>query len=325
MIYLILSFIFFKESGTVKKWDVLYKPDTVLIFYTLDIDGDRFAEELKLLKLNLKNKKVKNKVIYRDKEGIDKIKLIEHGNDYFLFFTLLRKLKEKRIKKSKLIFMFNRNKVTKFYELKKKNRFINNVDFIFERDDLFSVFDVRNRIYILGNSELYEFGPGVNPIFFKNFVLFLKGLPEKMNVLFKAKRELKLYKKKEPVFDKEPVLTFERKENSVIFLTDKDGDLLPEKIYLMNDEFEYKNIYDSDNHIIVIPSLERREDTTYILICVSEEFIPDKLILVKLSDKAVKKDILNKKGIETKWVYYPFFILLQKTETGSLFELTSVK
>ncbi len=325
MIYLILSFIFFKESGIVKKWDVLYKADTVLIFYTLDIDEDRFAEELKLLKFNLKNKKVKSKVIYRDKEGIGKIKFIKHGNDYFLFFTLLRRLKEKTIKKNKLIFMFNRNKITNFYELRKKNKFINNVDFVFEGNNLFCVFDVRNRVYILRNSELYEFGPGVSPIFFKNFILFLKGLPEKMNVLFKAKRELKRYKKREPVFDKEPVLAFEREENYVIFLTDKDGDLLPEKVYLMNDKFEYKNIYNSDNHIIVIPSLERRENTTYILLCVSEEFIPDKLILVKLSNETVKKDILNKKGIEAKWVYYPFFILLQKTETGSLFELTSVE
>jgi len=325
MIYLILSFIFFKESGTVKKWDILYKADTAFIFYTLDTDGDRVAEELKLLKLNLKNKKIKNRVIYRDKEGIDKIRLIEYGNDYFLFFTLLRPLKEKRIKKSKLILRFNKNKITEFYELKKKNRFINNMDFMFEKNDLFSIFDVRNRMYILKNSELCEFGFGVSPIFFKNFILFLGGLPEKMNVLFKAKRALKPYKEKVLVFDKEPVLAFERKENSVIFLTDKDGDLLPEKIYLMNDKFEYRNIYDSDEHIIVIPSLERKKDTTYILICVSEEFIPDKLILVKLSDKTAEKDILNKKGIEAKWVYYPLFILLQKTETGSLFELTSVE
>jgi len=325
MIYLILSFIFFKESGLIKEWDVLYKSDTAFIFYTLDKDGDRIAEELKLLKLDLKNKKVKSKVIYRDREGIEKIKLIQHGDDYFLFFTLLRPLKEKRIKKSKLILKFNKNKITKLYELKKKNRFINNLDFIFEENGLLCVFDVGSKIYILKNSEIYEFGLGVNPLFFKNFILFLKGIPEKMNVLFKTKKELKLYEE-ELVFDKEPVLALEKKENYVIFLTDKEGDLLPEKVYIMNDKLEYKNIYDSDNHIIVIPSLYIKKDTTYVLICASEEFMPDKLILVKLSeDKTFIKDILNKKGIEAKWLYYPLFILLQKTKTGSLFELTSVE
>ncbi len=326
MLYLILSFVFFEESGLIKKWAILFKNDTVFIFYTLDKDINGFSEELKLLKLSLKDKRVKNKVIYKDKEGIDKVKLIESDKDYFLFFTLLRPLKEKKIKKNKVIFIFDGKKTRKIYELKKKNRFIYNVDFIFEKNNIFCVFDVGGKIYILDRKDLYEFGFGVNPVFFMNYILFLKGTPGKTNVLFKAEKGQKAYSESEILFDKEPVLAFQREKNYVLFLTDKDEDLLPEKVYIMDSLFQYKNIYDSNNHIIIMPSLDIQKDTIYILLSVSEEFTPNKLILIKMSNKIIEeKEIIKKEGIEAKWIKYPLFVLLQKTENKSSFELISLK
>ncbi len=51
----------------------------------------------------------------------------------------------------------------------------------------------------------------------------------------------------------------------------------------------------ANNHIIIMPSLDIQKDTIYILLSVSEEFTPNKLILIKMLNKIIEDIIENEK------------------------------
>lgn len=320
LIFFFSSLIIFKEKGIIRNWVTFFVYDTTVIYYTLDKNLDKFAEELKVLKYHISNNKINSKKIYNYKNGIGDIKI---KNDT-LFFSLYDYLKDKKTKKIKKIFSYRRGKIKKVFEEKRKNYFFYKFDFYKDKEEKGILLDKRGKIILLSNDKEKEISTGIFPVFFKSHIFFLHGKEEgKVNSLFTIKKG----KDKKIFFDRETVLEIDRESNFLFFLTDSDNDLLPEKIYIIDSLLNLHLLFESENHIIIKPSFFLKQDTLLTLLSLSEEFIPEKILLLRIHNNKIifQKEIIKRKGIECKWLNYPYIVLLQKKEDYSLFELISIK
>ncbi|MEN3046534.1 MAG: hypothetical protein ABDH49_06105 [Candidatus Hydrothermales bacterium] len=322
-LFLIFSLLL-EEKGYVKSWLPLIKSDSLLLFYSLDKDYNNFAEEIKLFNFDIRKKKGKIQSLFNYKEGIGELKLKREGVSFILFFPLYDYLGDKKTKKLKKIFCYSEKKIRKVFEVTGKNTFFYKFDFYDSKLENNFILDLRGKIYITKNNEKKEVTTGVYPLVFNSNIFFLHGTKDgKLNALFKINKE----GKKELFFDKEPVLEMDKEKGFMFLLTDKDEDLLPEKVYIIDSLENINLLFDSDYHIIIKPSSFILKDTLFVLLSLSEELVPTKLLFLKvIKDKVVyKKEILNRHGIEAKWINYPNFILLQKNNFLSRFEIISVK
>ncbi len=320
MYFFLITIVLLKEKGIVKNWLIHQRKDSFIIYYTIDKNFDRYAEELRVLRFDLKKNKVKTKRIYRDKNGIGDIKI---KNDT-LFFSLYDYLKDKKTKKLKKIFLYKNGKINKIFEEKRKNYFFYKFDFYEDKENKGILVDKRGKIIFLSKDKEKEISTGIFPVFFNSYIFFLHGKEEgKVNSLFKIKEG----EDKKVVFDRETVLELDKENNFLFFLTDSDNDLLPEKVYIIDSLLNLNLLFESENHIIIEPSFFLKKDTLFALLSLSEEFIPEKILLLKIYKNKIKsqKEIIKRKGIEGKWLNYPHIILLEKKENYSLFELISLK
>ncbi len=320
------SFLLLKEKGNVKEWLLLENNDTLKIYYTLDKNLDRISENLFLFYYDIQKNEGKKKLILKNDKGISNLKIFYDtlNRKFYIFFSLNKKINERIIKPEAIYFIENK-KIKKYFEVKNKKEFINKYDIKINKERFFSVMEIRSRIILKKNNEVKEIMFGISPLFFNKNIVFLKGVKERMNCLVKINPEES--KNYEVVYDEEPVLGIKKQNNFLILLTDKDYDLLPERVILITKDFKKIPVYDSDKHIIILPSIYVEKNNIYILLCVSSQFTPDELLLIELNKdfhKKIKK-ILKFEGIEAKWVIYPFFVILKKTGNVSTFEFTSIK
>ncbi|MEN3044670.1 MAG: hypothetical protein ABDH37_05605 [Candidatus Hydrothermales bacterium] len=321
--YLIFYFLI-EERGYVRSWIPVTKGDSLFLFYTLDKDYNNFAEEIKLFKFDIKKKNGKIHKIFSYDKGIGDIKFKKIKNDFILYFPLYDYLGDKKTRKLKKIFYFRRNKIKKTFEVDGKNIFFYRFDFYDTTIENSFLLDLRGKIFITKNGEKKEITNGVYPLIFYSNIFFLHGSEDgKINSLFKINKD----GKKDLFFNKEPVLEMDKENRFMFLLTDKDQDLLPEKVYIIDSLLNLNLLFDSDYHIIIKPSFITLSDTLFVLLSLSEEMIPVKILFLKVKENKVlfKKEVLYKGGIEAKWLYYPYLISLQKANFLSRFEIISVK